>query len=874
MRYAWGRWKKTIHSLASSELQHALGQSHYDSFRGVVHRHPLVPLAAISALGILIDSLLGRLFGTAGFTIRAACWLGFTAFLVGLIVHRRLRFPVPATLLVFLPMAAGLHCLQDARYYQSDLFSVMGDTEQAAVLEGVIDRPVVLRRQNVTRWRDRQGGSAWQTQFELGLNRMRLGRAMESCCGRVLVHVNGNAEQLKPGDIVRVYGNLCGVDSPRNPGEPDLQSFIRQRGLHGRVTCDAVDQVVRLGYLPSLTNRFFAGIESIASDSRDLLLRHLDGATGDMAAALVLGQRGFVDESTRDRLLVTGTAHLLSVSGLHVAIVVGMAGWIATIGRFPLSVKLIWVLLVCVLYTGITGARPPVVRAAILVTTLMLSLWMRRPSQPINTLALAAMILMALNPQLLFNLGVQLSFLAVATLMTCNHDRHQHDDSAQISGGKVKRLEQLIDQSRSRGGRLFHHFGHWCLQATWFSVCVATISMPLVWQHFHVVAPVSIVTNVLLTPLLLIALGFGITTILTGFLFDSWMFIPAKVCELAMEIMQWIISGAASIPGGHHWLPAPPGWWVATFYILLIMTTLIPNRKRSSFIRYGWIATWTVTAFFLATSQPPLTGNSLEATFVDVGHGTCVVLRFGNEGFGDEEMVWIYDCGRLGNDSYNSRGIESVLWSLGVTKVQGVFLSHADADHFNALPGLIRRFEVEAIYTPCGLFQDPEPALATVAREVKKQKIKVIQLQSGLVVRAGEHRMRVLHPSKLRVEGSDNANSLVLRIDVGGKSMILPGDLEPPGTEMLMRQDRPNPGGVLMAPHHGSLKMDAASVLQWSRPSVTIVSGGRRAGKQEVHDMLARTGSTVHVTNQTGAVRVQMGGTGKINVQTWIENPW
>ncbi len=113
---------------------------------------------------------------------------------------------------------------------------------------------------------------------------------------------------------------------------------------------------------------------------------------------------------------MTGTAHLLSVSGLHLAIVVAIAGWLATLARFPLPGKILWIVLICLLYTGFTGARPPVVRAAILVGTLMLALWMKRPGQPINTLALAAMILMALNPRLLFNMGVQLSFLAVATL--------------------------------------------------------------------------------------------------------------------------------------------------------------------------------------------------------------------------------------------------------------------------------------------------------------------------------------------------------------------------------------------------------------------------------------------------------------------------
>lgn len=77
-----------------------------------------------------------------------------------------------------------------------------------------------------------------------------------------------------------------------------------------------------------------------------------------------------------------------------------------------------------------------------------------------------------------------------------------------------------------------------------------------------------------------------------------------------------------------------------------------------------------------------------------------------------------------------------------------------------------------------------------------------------------------------------------------------------------------------MAPHHGSLRMDAAAVLQWSRPSVTIVSGGRRAGRPEVHQMLAETGSEVHVTSQVGAIRVLINQAGQIDVRSWLQDPW
>ena len=106
--------------------------------------------------------------------------------------------------------------------------------------------------------------------------------------------------------------------------------------------------------------------------------------------------------------------------------------------------------------------------------------------------------------------------------------------------------------------------------------------------------------------------------------------------------------------------------------------------------------------------------------------------------------------------------------------------------------------------------------------------------------------------------------------------LILPGDLEPPGTRLLSQVSRGHQlADVLMAPHHGSLADGrASSVLQWSRPRETIVSGGQRARRPEVTQMLSATGSGVHVTSQVGAIRTVIDRQGNIEVRSWSESPW
>ena len=709
-------------------------------------------------------------------------------------------------------------------------------------------------------------------QLEVELTALRIEQQFQPCRGRVLVAVEGRQDSLLPGDLIEIYGKIRGFSGPTNPGQRDLRTVYRRRNLHARVDVTHPEQILVLSSSHSWTKSILRMIARTATMGRELLLEHTSKETGSLAVALVLGQRDYVGPKTRDELLVTGTAHLLSVSGLHLAIIVVLASRLATLLKFPLAIRVLWIITICVFYTTLTGGRPPVMRASILVGTLLFATWMKRTSQPVNTLSLAALILMLINPEYVFSVGVQLSFLAVATLVLCGSQLKSSEvvaSSMHPSHEQEIRLQELVESSRPWFMTYPRKSLRVIRQMIWFSSCIFFLSLPLVWYQFHVVAPISILVNVLLGPSLFIALAAGVVTIVSGWLSPSLASLPGIICDWMLRWMQWIIGIAAEIPWGHFWLPAPPAWWIVTFYTVIAATFfLLPPGRLASWMRYLWIAGWILVAWPLATCKPLLSDATCEATFLDVGHGTSVVLRL------PSDQVWLYDCGHLGNDSNRSRKIEQALWSLGVTHLDGIILSHADADHFNSLPGLLPRFSVDTIITPPGMLMEAEPALDPIRRVIAEFEIPIQEMARFSGIIAGNHCLRVLHPPSRRLAASDNANSLVLRIDHGGTCLILPGDLESPGTETLINTVRPPPGGVLMAPHHGSLRMNAGAVLHWARPRETVVSGGQRARNPEVRQMLAGHGSAVHITARVGAIRVSIDDKGTVDVRDWKTSPW
>ncbi|QDV66311.1 ComEC/Rec2 family competence protein [Crateriforma conspicua] len=849
-----------------------------------LHRQPMVILAVLACVGILLDRFVGIRWGVMSlWVIGSAVWT----------LWGPVRGRTFAAMLVVVPCFAMRHHLETTRYDAAELRQHIGDFSRPAIVQAVVDRPPTFRRHPLADQRRLRNQPTMQTRFEVTVSAIRIGKAFRSTRGRAMVTVDQPLSDLRCGDAVTLLGELSRFQPASNPGQPDLQRVYRQRRLHGRIHVDDAAGVItsaaddKPAWWAASRNWIgrFAG--ELSRLGRQSLLRHTDASSGPLAMALILGQRDNVDPLTRDQLLVTGTVHLLSVSGLHLAIVVVMAGWLATFVGARVRGRVVLILLTCLVYTAVTGGRPPVVRASILVAVYALSLWVQRPAVSINSLGLAALLLLLWNPTLIESIGVQLSFIAVSTLIICGSTDPLQSEAVRQELSREEQLDRLIEKSSPPIAYHARRIWTGLRNAFAYSAAVTLVSAPLVWHQFHVISPISVLANVLLGPWMFIALASGLVTIALEQLWMPLGLPSGWICHQTILVMRWIVQRAAEIPGGHFWLPSPPTWCVVGFYVALIVALLSrgigrstnpiqptpanPLRRRSLVVALSAWGLWVVMAWWLSTTPVPMNNATTESIFVDVGHGTAVVMRF------DQDDVWLYDCGHLGNDLGESHDIDGVLWSLGTTHLSGIVLSHADSDHFNALPSLLNRFDVDQIITPPGMMDEPdEPALLPIRAAIRRHRVPVKTWSVGDHHQRDRADLVTLHPPKTRLAGSDNANSLVLQINAGSTWMMLPGDLEPPGTMTLVNGPRPSPGGVMMAPHHGSLAADSDMVLRWARPSKVVVSGGRRALHPDVENAMQLTGSDVAITRRDAAVRVRLFSQGpdQIQIRRWNQNPW
>ena len=777
---------------------------------------PIVSRATYQPLVLLVSALAGGMALDRLVSAPAALWwFGSCGLLISwTLLWRRKRERGASTVLLLAVAAVG-------GAWHHDRWSLFGDDEVGRMVTERI-RPLVLEgvALHSPRWSPAPPPTALrtvpkgdETELLLRVTSVRDGRTWRPASGRAFLDIDGHLLGVKAGDRIRVMALASQPMKPLNPGEFDYANYERSR----RVLC-------RLrGLFPESVAVVQPGgwsvqraISEVRQRGDSLLRRDIGGNRSTLAAAILLGAREQLDPDRNEGFLVTGTIHVLSISGLHVGIL-ALAFWqLFRSGLMPRAPALFAAMTLTVAYAILTDAQPPVVRATILVIVMCLARLLHQRALGFNTLALAGLVVLVLQPSSLFQAGPQLSFLSVAAII--------------VAGPLIRPpssydpLEHLIASTRPWPTRALRQVADivWRVWLTGAIVWIAT--MPLVWQKYHLVSPVALVLNVIIWIPVTIAMLAGFATLVFGWLLPPVGRLCGALCDGSLAFIESAVGYSREFSVSHAWMPAPPTWWVVLFYLALALACWVPALRSRRLLVAGAAALWFAVGLVLASMQSPAVASrkdGMACTFVAVGHGTAVLVE------SQSGKTLLYDAGHLGSPLGAVRPVSEVLWSRGITHLDAVVISHADSDHFNGLPELAGRFSIGRVYVSPVMFEEVQPAVDELRRALLARGLEFETLSGGDRLRLDDATVaEVLHPPRRGVIGSDNANSIVLTVTCEGRRILLPGDLESPGFEDLLAED-PLTCDVVMAPHHGSRRSDPAGFALWCRPQFVVISGSR-----------------------------------------------
>jgi len=422
-------------------------------------------------------------------------------------------------------------------------------------------------------------------------------------------------------------------------------------------------------------------------------------------------------------------------------------------------------------------------------------------------------------------------------------------------------IEKLLEQERTWPVRILWLAGRCLRRLTLVSGTIWLLTLPLVMTRFHNFSPIAVPINTFVWLPMAGALISGLALLLCSMLPGPLAAWCAVACNGQLAAVEWLVRFGERAPYGHTWVPGPAEWWLIGLYGGLAVFLAFPRVRPPLRWRLALLSAWTAAGIMIPWWT--VDRHGLRCTFLSVGHGESIVLEL------PDGRTVLYDAGRLSSPTSCCRVISGYLWSRGLTHIDAVVLSHADTDHYNALPDLLERFSVGAVYVSPVMFDHINASLGFLRDALDRARVPIREISSGNRLSGGPGCvLEVLHPPPHGLPSTSNANSIVISLEYGGRRVILPADLQSPGLDDVLAE-QPLHCDMLLVPHHGSKSSMPAELSAWSTPDWAVFSADHRYDTSSVEATYAKYGHVLH-TADTGAVMARVNEKG-LRVETFVK---
>jgi competence protein ComEC len=653
--------------------------------------------------------------------------------------------------------------------------------------------------------------------------------------GKVLVTlVHGLAAELGYGDRLTLRGRLLRPQPARNPSAFDYRQFLAVRDIHATISVRRPEQILRIE--PRLGRSVYTEVVlRIRNSIRRGFQADMSGARGGLLQGLLLGEKYRIPQEVQDSFRTTGLAHALVISGLHVGLVTVFFFTGLKLCRLPDRPASAMTVAVLVLYAFVTELQPPVVRATIMATAVLVGRMAGRQGEVYNSLGLAALVILSLWPADLLSLSFQLSFAATLAIVGLH--------------GPISSLFPKFWRGEDTWT------GKWLVSPLCVSIAAQIGTAPLIAYHFQQFAPISLIANLAVVPLLGLVVGLGILTALTGW----WIPLVSTAFNasnyLVLTLLIEIVEGFAAVPWASVSAPRPSPELMALAAALTVLLAHLRHRlwARRLFVclLLGGLNTWVWGGRVVGERQ-------LEVVFLDVGQGDAAFLQFPNG------KTMIIDAGtRSSRFDNGARVVVPFLRHRNVWRVDVVVATHPHSDHIGGLVALLEQVEV-AHFADSGQVYDSWTA-QRLRELIRERGITYHRLAAGdSLAGLGGVGALVLHPNTdfVDAEGGSlhdlNNGSVVIRFTYGQTSLLFTGDIEEEADTFVVAWGERRRAQILKVAHHGSRTSSRPLFVEWADPEIALISVGPRNKfghpAPEVVARYQRRGVQVYRTDHCGAV--------------------
>ena len=649
----------------------------------------------------------------------------------------------------------------------------------------------------------------------------------------LVVRAHVRDSDIAPGERLTIRGRLVPFDEARNPGEPSRRALALGEGLAGELAGDRV--ILRAPPDPPDARGWSARARAALSRRLREILREPEAT---VVAGALWGERGTLPQDLRDDFQATGTVHVLVTAGLHLGVIAWLGFGTLRLLRAPLAAAALAAIPCVVAYAWLSGAHLPSQRAAVMVSVALLARACGARPVSWNALALAALVVAAIQPAAVTTVSFALSFSCVAAILFFARPL-QHA------------LERWELPERVR-------------EALALTIATQIGVWPLSAATFGVIAPYAILANAAVVPATGVAMVAGIAALALGAI-PVLGRAAASVAAYDVDLILRVVTAVAALPGARVWVAPPPALAIIAYDAAAVTAAFLLRHSA----RAAAVVIASASLAVLATTLR-LPDGKLTITMLDVGQGDGIVIRTPRG-----HVILIDSGGRLERgpardgrspaELVGERVVLAYLKRQGIRHVDLLVNTHPHGDHVGGIAPIVRALRVDAIADSGQQYGGR--AFNDGMREAALHHVPVH------VARCGDRwatddgvALSVLSPcGALFADGKNdvNENSVVVMLAYRDFRMLFMGDAGFHAEQRLLESGADVHAEVLKVGHHGSAYSSAPGFIAAVHPRFAVISVGRHNlfghPAATTLETLRSAGATAFRTDQCGSAGVEIG---------------
>ncbi|MHC4638284.1 MAG: DNA internalization-related competence protein ComEC/Rec2 [Planctomycetota bacterium] len=693
--------------------------------------------------------------------------------------------------------------------------------------------------------------------FYLNVTEVETVQGWERATGIVRVQVSGPVVDLKSGDSVELYCMLERFNSASNPGQFDMKKYMARKNIY---IAASVKSRGSIELLQNNEKSIFTKLKTKLRESTNAFLVGdiaADEAAKGLLQALLLGYRGDIDPDTYEAFRKTGLLHFISLSGMHLGILAGIVWWLCKTAGLLKRGRAIICTIVIIVFLLIVPPRAPTVRAAIITWVFCASFLFARKSNSINTLSLAAIILLLTRPTNIFEVGWQLSFASVLGIILFT------DKINFFIYENFKRLPLFAKAAKTKPySAIIAGSGPFTLKLLSVGISAWLGGAGILLYHFYTITPLTSIWTVVVFPFVALILTFGYLKIVLALLLPSLASLLGVIVTALSDILIAIVKFIAALNISEILIGKVTIWIIACFYSLILMMRLVNLRnvmlKRiitAAFL--GFIAT-----FLIFTKWHRTYNNDLVLTTLDVGHGQAVFVRL------PSKTNLLFDAGSMYRSDIGRKVIIPFLDHSGTRKIDGIIISHNDTDHINGIPEIVKYRNVGGVYANDAFFTrtDRWGTAKFLKESLVKKGITIQRLSENPGINS-KAKVEFLWPQEKIMDSrhlTDNDKSQVTMIEYVGEKILICSDIEKYAQEKIMESYPDLKADIVVVPHHGSVSSMDTQFIEKLNPEVLVFSCGRSQYERLQNSVQNKTSSLYTYNDGTITISIDKNGSIKI----------